>query len=328
MGKLRDQQAVLSKAVALNPLDPVIAVNAAEAASNIGNDAEAMRILERLLAVTPNSDMLLRTMGGIQYDQKHIDTALGYAYKAYQTEPDNPNNVTFLTGLLTQLNREDDTKKILNRFKNETLDSINAQITQLKHGDISLTPQWQKIVAESIKSKRVDPIHIGMLEVIAQILISNKKYDQTVELLQLPLAEDENLSNREAAINLISLYVYALKQSGKQADAKLWQERLNTMAKEWLEQGWGGTRRELLQANVAVTNGDRELAIRSLVSAYEKGFFEVWTVSYDPRFSDVLSDPRIQNLQKRYDADIQRMRDATESIKIEIPASNANMAGM
>jgi TolB-like protein/Tfp pilus assembly protein PilF len=328
MGKLRDQQAVLAKAVALNPLEPVIAINAAEAASNIGNNAEAMRIVERLLAVTPNSDMLLRTMGGIQYDQKHIDTALSYAYKAYQSEPDNPNNVTFLNDLLTQLNREEDSKKLLNRFNNENLDVIYEQVNRVKRGDISLTPQWQKIVADSIKSKHVDASSVGMLDVIAQILISNKKYDQAIELLQLPLADDENLVNREAAINLISLYVYALKQSDKQADAKLWQERLNTMAKEWLEQGWGGARREMLQAHVAATNGDRELAITSLVSAYEKGFFEVWSVSHDPRFSDLVTDARIQNLQKRFDTDIRQMRDATESIKIEIPASNANLAGM
>jgi TolB-like protein/Tfp pilus assembly protein PilF len=322
MGKLRDQQAILAQAVALNPLEPVIAINASEAALNMGNHAEAIRIVERLLAVTPNSDMLLRTIGGIHYNQKKLDTALSYAHKAYQAEPDNPNNVSLLIQLLVELNRLDDAKKLVVNFDNEAFNTSFEQVLRMKRGDVSLTPKWQKMVDDSIKAKRVSPDVVSMYDLIVPALIANKKHDQAIELLQLILAQDENLFNRDAAIGLTSLYVVALRQSGKQADAKLWQERMNAMTKEWLEQGWGGSRRELLQANVAATNGDNELAIKSLLAAYEKGFIQTWSFSYDPRFSTVMADTRIQDLLKRSNVDMQRMRDASAGQIINLPVSN------
>jgi TolB-like protein/Tfp pilus assembly protein PilF len=318
MGKLRDQQAILAEAVALNPLEPVIAINAAEAALNMGNDTEALRIVERLLAVTPNSDMLLRTMSGIYYHQKKLDTALGYAYKAYQAEPDNPNNISVLMQLLVELNRQEDAKKLLLHFNNEAYNANFEQIIRVKQGDISLTPRWQKTIDGCIKAKRVDSDTINMLGLIVPVLIADKKHDQAVELLQLVLADEESLPNRDSAINLTSMYVVALRQSGKQADAKLWQERMNVLAKEWLEQGWGGPRRELLQATIAATNGDKELAITSLLAAYEKGFVETWPLPNDPRFGNLMTDARMQALQKRSIAHIQRMQDASAEQTIEL----------
>jgi TolB-like protein/Tfp pilus assembly protein PilF len=325
MGKLRDQQAILAEAVALNPLEPVIAINAAEAALNMGNDAEALRIVERLLAMTPNSDMLLRTMSGIHYNQKKLDTALSYAYKAYQAEPDNPNNVSLLIQLLVELNRQDDAQKLLAHFNNDSFTVNFEQVIRLKQGDISLTPKWQKMIDGSIKAKRVDSDVVGMLDLIVPVLMANKKHNQVVELLQLVLADQESLPNRDAAINLTSLYVVGLRQSGKLADAKLWQERMNVLAKEWLEQGWGGTRRELLHANIAATNGDSEQAINSLLAAYEKGFLQTWPLPYDPRFSNLMADVRIQELQKRSIIDIQRMRDASAAQTIHLPVATNTM---
>jgi TolB-like protein/Tfp pilus assembly protein PilF len=322
MGQLRNQQAVLAKAVALNPLDPIIATNAAEAAINMGNDPEAEKILQRILAISPKNDMALRMMTSLSYSRGDLKRALDFANQAYQAEPEGAMNVRNISTVLLELGRYDELTAIVKNFdSNSPLNDEMSQLIKTKKNDYTLLTKYQTLVDQSLKTQSFDPNTLYYIVPLASILIKNKKYDQAVELLQLPLADEEKIGNQQLQLDMISIYIAALRQSGRQADANLWKERLNVLAKEWFDQGWGGSNRFYYEAVVAATNGDRELTIASLIKAKKAGWLDVASLDFDPRFIDILNDKRIQDLRIEFDADVQRMRDESAGIKIKIGSS-------
>jgi TolB-like protein/Tfp pilus assembly protein PilF len=321
MGQLRNQQAVLAKAVALNPLEPIIASNAAEAAINMGNEAEAEKILQRILAISPKNDMALRTMASLAYSRGDLKRALDFANQAYRAEPEGAANVRTLAAVLLELERYDEITGILKNFDiNSSLSDEMNQLMKIKKNDYTLLAKYQTLIDQSLNTKSVDPNSLYQITLLANILIKNKKYDQAIELLQLPLADEEKIGSQQLQLDMISVYIAALRQSGRQADANLWKERLNVLAKEWFDQGWGGSNRLYYEAVVAATNGDRELAITSLIKAKKAGWLDVASLDFDPRFIDILNDKRMQGLRSEFDADIQRMRDESAAIKIALGA--------
>jgi TolB-like protein/Tfp pilus assembly protein PilF len=293
IGQLRNQQSILAKAVALNPLEPVVANNAAEVAANTGNNAEAERILERLLAVSPRNDMSLRNMANLQFNNARLDKALNYANRAYQAEPEGAANAATLAFMLQQLGRDDDKNRILKGFQKTRIYDEFTQSSKIAQGDFSLSPAYKQFVDDCIRTQNYDPALGPRFAPAALVLINTKKYDQAIQLLQIPLADDEKLGSRTVQLELITYYIIALRNNGRQADAKLWQERLNTLAKEWLAQGWGGSARAYIEISVASINNDNDAAIKLLENAYNNGWFGVWQWSTDPRFKELLNDSRM-----------------------------------
>jgi TolB-like protein/tetratricopeptide (TPR) repeat protein len=321
IGQLRNQQSILAKAVALNPLDPVVANNAAEVAANTGNTIEAEQILQRLLAVSPRNDMSLRSMANLQFSNARLDKALNYANRAYQAEPEGAANAAVLAFMLQQLGRDDDKNRVLQGFRNSRIYDEFAQSSRIMLGDFSLTPAYKQFVDESIKTQNYDPALLSRFAPAALVLINTKKHYQAIELLQVPLADDEKLGSRTEELELITYYIIALRNNGRHADAKLWQERLNTLTKQWLAQGWGGSTRAYIEISVASINGDNDVAVKLLENAYGNGWFGVWQWGTDPRFKQLFNDDRMQKLQAKFDADRQKMRLLTSSLKIEVSKS-------
>ncbi len=318
MGQLRNQQAVLAKAVALNPLEPIVVINAAEAASNVGNTAEAERILQRLLAVSPRNDIALRSMAYLQFNQGRLDQALQYANQAYQAEPEGTSNISTLAFMLMQLDREPEAEKLLKSTTHVQLTDEFEQIARLKQGNFSLVPRYQKFIDESLKTQSYELGEQGMFLLSAMILINNKEYAKAIKLLQIPLAEDDKSASGTQALELMSFYIIALKKDGRQADAKLWLERLNTLSKEWLEQGWGGATRGYIEASVASANGNRELVITSLAKANQLGWLPPLPLAHDPRYQEFIDDARLQNMQNKQKITVQNMRAAAATLKIDV----------
>jgi TolB-like protein/Tfp pilus assembly protein PilF len=318
MGQLRNQQAVLAKAVALNPLEPVVVINASEAASNVGNIVEAERILERLLAVSPRNDMALRVMAYTQYNQGRLDRALQYANQAYQAVPEGTSNISTLAFMLMQLDREQEREKLLKSANLNEMSDEFTQIARMRQGNFSLVPHYQKFIDECLKTQSYEPGSQDMFLPSAITLINNKEYEKAIKLLQIPLADDDKSANGAQTLELMSFYIIALKKDGRQADAKLWLERLNTLSKEWLEQGWGGVTRAYIEASVASANGNRDLAIDSLEKADAMGWLASLPWEHDPRYREFAGDARLQAMQNRQKIKLQSQRAAAATIKIDV----------
>ncbi|HET9031490.1 MAG TPA: tetratricopeptide repeat protein [Dokdonella sp.] len=299
MGQVDKRREVLMKAVELNPLEPVINVNLAEMMANSGDRQGARELLQRVLAITPNEASLLRAVSGMELSERRYVEAMRAARKALATDPDGPANIHAMLRVLLQIEDFDAAAALANRLPEDTQDRhTTVQRIAFSSGGTQLLPAMEETIVRIAQSPySINNSKALTLGGVIELRAGNPR--RAVEWLGRAAGSPEQLESHFDLMDPASLLVVALQQLGETKEAERWSQPLQDASSMVIEHGGNAMQRYMVEAMVAMHDGDTQAAVVALNAAYDKGYRERWQLLYDPRLAPLQKLPEMRAMQQR-----------------------------
>jgi tetratricopeptide (TPR) repeat protein len=291
---------VLQRAHELNPLEPVINVNLA-ALLAAGGEREAARAqLERVLAITPDDPLLLRSLANIEFNAGDFARALPPARRAVQIDPAAPTSVSTLVQILNALEAFEESSAVLAHLPETSPYRMSlAQGMNLQQGRAELAPGLAEHVEGLMQGFGSVIPQDRELIVNAALAQLETKPREAVRLLRRVVPEPAAIEGDGNLLDAASALVTALQRAGLETEAEPYYQALDQTAERLLDGAPDTAQFAFSRGMMAEYRGERDAALAQFARAIELGWRHRWILRHDPRLAALRSDPRWLELDAR-----------------------------
>jgi TolB-like protein/Tfp pilus assembly protein PilF len=319
-GRIPEQGLVLQEAMALDPLNELLAINYAGNLYVRGDYESARTLLADLSMLRPESTTLLRTLSG--YAVAHGDLVEGwdYARRSYQLAPESPVVIAAMAKAWLELGALEESEKVL--LSGIEIAGDNADLKSLYFHVLLLAGRLEE--AEQIVREQFGA-DVGALPERFQRFYH-------FQMGMIHLQRGDLAAAREAmerAINPDPLLALDDNQTFILSTAALLNERLgnNELAEQRLLEAERALHRARLngiddagiyytQTVLHALRGESEQALESFQQAYERGWRQSWVLKIDERLNPLRDDPRFIELSQRIVDEVNRARSEVRDLKV------------
>ena len=305
-------------------------------AKNYTNDPEAYRLyLQGRFYVNKRVGKLYDRAEDYfkQAIEKDPNFALGYAGLAeFISERDRPRAKGYIMRALALDNQLADAHATLGyqlmldydfaaserEFKRAIdLDSNNARIYQWNGWRLAMLGRYDESRASYERAIEIEPTLVDIRNNLAACLVASGKIDEGIEVIKHSIEMDPTFAWLHSHLS----FVYRMKgdravsveERARAADLLDQPENAKRLRETFARDGWTAYVRELLRQNWGSLGtsqtrkasllselGEKEEAMASLISAAATGDSWLFSIKYDPAFDPLRSDPRFQELLKKF----------------------------
>jgi TolB-like protein/Flp pilus assembly protein TadD len=317
-GRFKARLEVLTRALALSPLDPAININVASTRLATGDSQGARQLLRELLEATPESTVVRRSLADFERLSGNLAEALRQADIVWRQEPDNPNAISMLGLVLAGLGRFDEAEKVAAT----TPASVSIRPLLLHFVAVQrdprarIAPELDASASRLIDSK--EPLVEELKPVAQMAALSAYWHGDRARALRLSerLVADRGPTSAllQDETDFAAQLAFALREAGRETEAQAWHARARTRYAQLLEQGMAGPYVDYSQAGMALFEGREDQALERLATAVRTGFSEIWLLDADPRWQTLRERPAFERIRTELKQRIERERQA--SLKI------------
>lgn len=309
-GRIPEQGLVLQEAMALDPLNELLAINYAGNLHARGDDQGARELLSSQIALRPDSATLLRTISDFSIGSGDLVGAWDYAHRAYQLEPDSPLVIQTLARAWMELGEFGESEKLLQEALDLAADNADLQSTYflllLADGRLE---EAEQVVRDLFGSDPESlPEHMQRYFHFQLGLLRLRGGDYPTALVEF-----EQAINEELGLNFENEQLFAMTMSAFLND------RLGnaSRARDQLIQAEQGVRRAQIngietaelyytQSVIQSIKGEKDQALASLRAAYERGFRQAWVLDLDVRLDALRDAPEFLDIRHDIEVDVRR----------------------
>ncbi|MDX1461069.1 MAG: tetratricopeptide repeat protein [Xanthomonadales bacterium] len=311
-GRIPEQGLVLQEAMALDPLNELLAINYAGNQFVQGNYEAARDLLNGLIQLRPDSPTLLRTMAGYASGHGDLVEAWEYARRSYELEPESPVVIGTLAQVWMDLGEFDRSEELL--LEGLELASDNADLKnqyyflmlvsgRLEEAERVVNEQYgSDIEALPDRFRRFYHFQIGMINVIRGDLDLGRDHMEQA----LSFEEERNFDgNQMFMLTMASSLNAALGAKDRAA------EHLNLAERQVRRARLNGVDDPGIyytESSIFVQRGEYQRAIDALRAAYERGWRQGWVLELDTRLDPIRNDPGFVEIQRQVQQDISSAR--------------------
>ncbi|MEJ8569432.1 hypothetical protein [Elongatibacter sediminis] len=308
-GRLPEQRRVLEQALAIDPLNEVMAVNLAHNLRTRGDVEAGRTLLENLVEVRPDSTMLLRSLAQHEFYSGALFEGWQLARRALVLEPADPTQVATMAKLWLTLGEVDQADALLT----EALESNSQNYGLLDTRWLTLVvagrlEDAERLVREAMQRagddlptglQRVFNLRFGMLALArGDDLEARRRLAAAVD------TEDEVAHEGDTVLALTLLAMIA-QRNGDAAAAAAWLAEVERKLSRARINGVDDADLHYSQAALLALRDDPDAALRELTAAYDRGFRELWLLEMDWRLEPLRQTPEFLALEARMGEDIQ-----------------------
>lgn len=307
-GRYAEEKAVLEKAMELDPLNELLAVNYAQNLLNLGELEHAREMLQRLIAFRPDSTNVLRTLAGGEILYGNLVEGFRLAYRSYTLQPDDPLEISMLARAWAVLGAFDEAERLSAEGFQEHANSAALQnvyfFVLILNGRMeaakSLVEDSQNGFDGDVPSV-FGPRYNYQLGVLARL---EGDFESAVSYFISAIYSDE--SGRYDALNIdaLTLGAEALLRLGRAEEAKPLMARAERAIRRHRLSGVNIPDINYLEAVVLAINGEPDAAVMKLQEAYDAGFRNLWSLQIDPRIDTLRSHPGYVAIQNQIEDDL------------------------
>jgi TolB-like protein/Flp pilus assembly protein TadD len=316
-GRIGEQALVLEEAMAVDPLNELLAINYAGNLNSRGNYAEASDMLRSLLLVKPDSTNLLRTYSSIAFFNGDMVQGWTLARQAYDIDPDNPQVIQMLSKAWLELGNTERAEELLQEAMDIAADNmeLKGQYFQLLLLDGRLE-EAESMVRDIFGSdvevlpenfQRYYHQQMGLIRLVARDLpAALVEFEQAIDPQEDGAFKGDQLFNLTAAAFLHDVV----------GDPELAQERLAQAERALNRARINGLDNPDIYYNASVIDvlhEDYEGAVEALQAAYDRGWRQTWVLDIDGRLEPLHEMPAYIELRQTIEQDIQQARAEIES---------------
>ncbi len=320
LGRLPEQAQLLQQAMALDPLNELLAINFAGNLASRGEYMAGIDLLKGLVALRPDSATLLRIMSSYAMKSGDLVDAWKYANQSYDLEPKSPAVIETLASAWESVGENEKAEKLLLDGLGIAADNAILQTNyffiQLRQGRLEKADRLlQEQYGSSLDALPEHLQHTYYFQKSLIKLVSGDR-DSARELL-------ESAIDDESETNLNGQQIFYLTLS-----SALHFEAGNTeLAESRLVSAERAVRRARLngvddadiyytESSIHALRGRQQAALDSLQVAYDRGFRGKWMLGVDVRLDSLRQEPRFVSIKEQIEKDVNQARVEVESFAL------------
>lgn len=312
LGRIPEQGVVLQEAMAIDPLNELLAINYAGNLYVRGDYPGARELLSGLVQIRPDSPTLLRTLSGYAFGHGDLVEAWEYAYRSYSLEPESPVVIATMARAWMELGEFERSEQVLRAGLELAGDNADLKTQyfqlmlvagRLEEAERIVKEQYgEDISALPERFQRFFHFQMGIIAIVrGNERLAREQFEQAID--------------NEARSGFDSDQVFSLTM------ASVLNERLGNpeLASQRLAEAERSVRRARIngiddagiyytEAILHILRNEMELAIDSLQTAYERGWRQGWVLEIDGRLDPLRDQPEFLELQRRIEQDIRQAR--------------------
>ena len=320
LGRLPEESQILQQAMAIDPLNELLAINYAGSLSNRGDYAAGKDLLQGLISLRPDSAMLLRISSGHAMQNGDLVGAWRYANQSYELEPESPAVIQTLASAWEGVGVIDKAEKLIL----DGLEIANENFGLRSEYFFLLLKQGRLEKAERLLQEQYGDSVEGLPEQMQQyyyfqkgmISLVSGDMDMARELIERGIREDSGQGWSGQQVFFMTL------SSALQTDAgntELAEQRL-TNAERAVRRarinGMDNADIYYTESSIHALRGESGAALQSLQSAYEHGFREIWKLEMDLRLKSLHEESEFVAIKQQIERDIAQARSEVETLTI------------
>jgi len=312
LGRIPEQGLVLQEAMALDPLNELLAINYAGNHFVQGNYEAARDLLGGLIQLRPDSPTLLRTMAGYASGHGDLVEAWEYARRSYELEPDSPVVISTMAKAWMDLEEFDRSEELLLRGLDMAKDNVDLQTQyyflmlvagRLEEAERMVREQFgDEIEALPDRFRRFYHFQMGMINVIkGDLAAAREDMEQALDLEEVNVFDDNQMF-------MLTMASFLNQQVG---DSERAQQRLQEAERAIRRARLNGVDDPSIyytESSILVMRGEKEQAIAALQEAYDRGWRQSWVLELDSRLDPIRNEPAFLEIQRQVEQDISEAR--------------------
>ena len=320
LGRLPEQSQVLQQAMAIDPLNELLAINFAGNLASRGDFEAGKELLQGLISLRPDSATLLRIISGHARGSGDLVGGWRYASRSYDLEPDSPVVIETLAAAWQSVGAEDKAERLLLEGLELAGDNFSLQNNYF----LLLLKQGRLEKAEQLVREQYGDSVDGLPEKLQQFyyfqkgLISLMAGDlESAGILIEKAVGDDPEQTWDGQQVFFMTFSSALQQSA--GNAELAEQRLATAERALRRARINGADDANIyytESSIYALRGESRAALDSLQTAYERGFREIWMLNVDLRLDSVRQEPQFVAIKEQIERDIIQARTEVESFAV------------
>jgi TolB-like protein/Flp pilus assembly protein TadD len=320
LGRLPEQSQILQQAMAIDPLNELLAINFAGNLASRGDYEAGINLLQDLISLRPDSATLLRIISEFVMNNGDLVSAWRYAVQSYDLEPESPVVIESLASAWAMLGEVEKAEELLMGGLKIASDNYSLRknyfFLMLKQGRLEkaerlLVEQFGNTVEELPEQlQQYYYYQKGMISIVA----GDK--DTARNLFEQALSEgsDQALNGEQ-----IFFMTFSSKLQRDAGNAELAEERLVSAERAVRRARINGVDDAEIyyaESSINALRGRPEAALESLQQAYDHGFRGVWMLGIDLRLDSLRQEPQFVDIKQKIERDIAQARSEVESFAI------------
>ena len=319
-GRYPEEHLVLKNAMERDPLNELLMVNYAGNLSTRGDWVTGRSMLGDLLALRPDSTILLRFMSKMEIYNGNLVEGWNLANRAYQLEPDNPEDIANLARTWVLLGDVEEAERLV--LAGLETSGQNANLLSTHWMTLMVSQRYEEaemLVREQLASfgdtlpdglKRRFNFQLGLIALV------RKEYATARNLLMSAISDEDDPAYSGEEVMTVTMAALATEMLGEpdnaakllnDAERKIKRARLNGVDDPGIFYN---------EAIILSMSGNPERAMVKLNEAYERGFREQWVIELDGRLGLLRANPEFIQLMDQIKNDLTRARAEIRSLAL------------
>jgi TolB-like protein/Tfp pilus assembly protein PilF len=322
VGRLPEQSQVLQQAMALDPLNELLAINYASNLTARGDYQAGKDLLKELIALRPDSATLLRILSNYAAASGDLVDAWKYAWQSYDLEPQSPAVISTLAGAWENIGVLDKAEKLLvdgldlagdNALLRKTFFFVLLRQGRLEKADRLVMEEYGPSVGDL-------PDELQSYYFFQKSLVNLVAGDKAAALDLLERAIDDDAEQNWNGQQVFYLTLASALQfdAGNEAVALQRLESAERAVRRARINGVDDSDIYYTESSIHALRGRSEEALGSLQSAYDRGFRGIWFLDMDLRFDSVRDEPQFLAIKEQIERDVAQARMEVASLAVAV----------
>jgi tetratricopeptide (TPR) repeat protein len=322
LGRYPEESQVLEKAMAIDPLNELLAVNYSKNLAVRGNWAEGKELMQGLIDLRPDSTILLRAMSG--YELRHGNLVEGWnlANRAWQLQPDDPEDISVLAQTWVLLGDVEEAERII--LQGLEISGQNGNLLRTYWMTLMAMHRLEEAetLVRDLMSEYGDSLPDAMRRKfnfqLGMIAFAREDFPRAYSLFNEAIGDEDQRAYSGEEIwgftmaSLVSEIVGKHEEAESRladAERKVQRARLNGVDNPGIY---------YTEAVILAMRDQSERALEKLNQAYQRGFRELWTLNIDGRLDSLRDQPDFIALKNRITDDVSRALTEIKSVNLAL----------
>ena len=320
LGRYPEQSLVLERAMVRDPLNELLVVNFSGNLSVRGEWQRGRDMMVELLALRPDSTILLRSMAKLEMYNGNLVEAWKLADQAYRLQPDNPEDIAMMAHTWIMLGDFATAERLLLEGLEASPNNANLKGAYWKILVITKRFEEAERYVHDMKADYGDTLpeaiqrrfdfNLGLLAMIREDFATARNR------LTAAISEEENPAWSGDEVMVLTLASLALDRTGESEVAGSMLDDAERLIRRARINGVDDPGIYYSEGVLLVLRNLPDEALQKLQLAYERGFREQWMLEVDSRLDPLRDRPEFLVFKERIDDDLDRARAEISSLAL------------
>jgi len=322
LGRYPEEHLVLEKAMTLDPLNELLAVNYANNLSVRGNWAEGKELMQGLIELRPDSTILLRKMAAFELEHGNLVEGWNLANRAWQLQPDDPEDISALARTWLSLGEIEEAERIIHQGLENSGQNHNLLGTYWMTLMASRRLEEAETLVRDLMSEYGDSLPDALRRKfnfqLGMIAFIREDFPRAYSLFDVTVGDEDQSTYYGEEIWMVTMASLASEIVGKHEEAESRLVAAERKVQRARINGVDDSNIYYTEAVLLAMRNQPERALKKLNQAYQRGFRELWTLDFDARLDSLRDQPDFIALKNRITDDVSRALTEIKSINLAL----------